>query len=498
MAGCGHAGHYGVIRRRASSRRAVAARARGAILRTPGPGAVWRWDEDTAMARAREVSSQQRVRGPMSSVSLRMLVLDPLGRGARPGARSCCRAFRLGLRPAAAARRSRWSPPRRRSTSPRAAAPPARARLGDREAALYLAYDMLQLGMLLFLTGGLQNPFAILMLAPVTVSATILSRRSVFWLSALTVAAISVLAVPSAAAVARRCRCVPPPLYVLGVWTALVSSTMFIAGYTWSVAEEARRMRDAFAATQLALAREQRISAVGALAAAAAHELGSPLGTIAVVAKELVRDLPADSPYAEDARCCSARASAAAPSSPSSRTSREERRRRALRRPAGLGAGRGGGRRSPARAASTSIYATARARRRAAARSRWCRAARRSSTGSATSSRTPSSSPGTRSASPPPGTKATVTVEIVDDGRASRRSCLARSASPISRRAAAARHEHMGLGIFIAQSLLERTGARLSFDNLADGGAQVRLNGNAPRSKAVARGTRGDSRATAE
>src|SRR5438552_9268164 len=82
---------------------------------------------------------------------------------------------------------------------------------------------------------------------------------------------------------------------------ALVLCTVFNCSYTWSFAQEARRIRDAFAATQLALAREQRISAVGALAAAAAHELGSPLGTIAVIAKELVRELPADSPYAEDA-----------------------------------------------------------------------------------------------------------------------------------------------------------------------------------------------------
>src|SRR6185503_788555 len=88
---------------------------------------------------------------------------------------------------------------------------------------------------------------------------------------------------------------------VLGLWTALVLATVFIGSYTWSVAEEARRMRDAFAATQLALAREQRVSAVGGIAAAAAHQLGSPLATIAVVAKELVRDLPADSPHSEDA-----------------------------------------------------------------------------------------------------------------------------------------------------------------------------------------------------
>src|SRR5438105_3941143 len=90
--------------------------------------------------------------------------------------------------------------------------------------------------------------------------------------------------------------------YVIGVWAALAVSTVFIAAYAWSIAGGARRIGDAFAATQLALAREQRVSAVGALAAAAAHELGSPLATIAVVAKELVRDLPADSPHAEDAQ----------------------------------------------------------------------------------------------------------------------------------------------------------------------------------------------------
>src|SRR5204862_222951 len=83
---------------------------------------------------------------------------------------------------------------------------------------------------------------------------------------------------------------------VAGPWTALVVATVFISSYTWSVAAEARRLRDAVAATQLALAREQRVSAVGGLAAAAAHELGSPLATIAVVAKELARELPPDSP----------------------------------------------------------------------------------------------------------------------------------------------------------------------------------------------------------
>ena len=65
------------------------------------------------------------------------------------------------------------------------------ARLGEKEAASYLAYDIVQLGVLLFLTGGLENPFVILAIAPVTVAATVLSRSSIIGLSALTVIAIS-------------------------------------------------------------------------------------------------------------------------------------------------------------------------------------------------------------------------------------------------------------------------------------------------------------------
>ena len=91
-----------------------------------------------------------------------------------------------------------------------------------------------------------------------------------------------------------------PLLYRLGLWVAMVLSIGLLATYNWSIAEEGRRMSDALAATQSALAREQRVSALGMLAASTAHQLGSPLGTIAVVAKEIARDLPQDSPLAED------------------------------------------------------------------------------------------------------------------------------------------------------------------------------------------------------
>ena len=176
-----------------------------------------------------------------------------------------------------------------------------RARLGDREAALVLGFDLLQLSVLLFLTGGLHNPFAVLILAPVTVSATILSRNATAALVALAIACASVLGLwhlplpwdPPG-------DFVHPLIYVLGLWTGLSVAAVFVSAYVWSVAEEARSMSEAFAATRQALGREQRFAAVGGLAAAAAHELGSPLATIAVVAGELSRTVPPDSEFAED------------------------------------------------------------------------------------------------------------------------------------------------------------------------------------------------------
>jgi two-component system sensor histidine kinase RegB len=176
------------------------------------------------------------------------------------------------------------------------------ARLTDRESALYFAFDMVQLSVLLGLTGGLHNPFSLLLLAPVTVSAAALSYRSTLGLTALAITCINALAFfhlplpwPSDSFFSL------PPVFVLGLAIALGLAAVFISIYVFKVAEESRRVTDALMAAQSALDREQRISSVGALAAAAAHELGSPLGTISLIAKELTRDLPADSPYRPDA-----------------------------------------------------------------------------------------------------------------------------------------------------------------------------------------------------
>src|SRR5215468_12480092 len=173
-------------------------------------------------------------------------------------------------------------------------------RLGDRAAAVYLAYDLLQLGVLLYLTGGLHNPFAVLVLSPVIISATVLSRVSTMALSALALVIVIVLALVHLPLPWADQSFALAPLFIFGLTSGLALSVVFIAGYVFSVAEEARRMSGALAASYLALDRAQRVSALGALAAAAAHRLGSPLGTIAVVAKELARDLPAESPHRAD------------------------------------------------------------------------------------------------------------------------------------------------------------------------------------------------------
>jgi two-component system sensor histidine kinase RegB len=91
-----------------------------------------------------------------------------------------------------------------------------------------------------------------------------------------------------------------PLLYRFGLWSALVCCIVFLATYAWRTAQETRLMSDALAATELLLAREQKLSALDGLAAAAAHELGTPLSTITLVSKELLREIPEDSPWRED------------------------------------------------------------------------------------------------------------------------------------------------------------------------------------------------------
>ncbi|WP_119299839.1 ActS/PrrB/RegB family redox-sensitive histidine kinase [Dongia deserti] len=178
---------------------------------------------------------------------------------------------------------------------------PQSERLTDRESALYFAFDILQLAVLLYLTGGLNNPFSVLILAPVTVSAAALSNRSTLSLAGLAIACIVLLAIRHEPLPWPEGAFEIPDIFVAGYAIALIFAVLFLTFYVYRVAQESRRLSDALAAAQAALDREQRVSSLGALAAAAAHELGSPLGTISLVAKELARDLPTDSEHRADA-----------------------------------------------------------------------------------------------------------------------------------------------------------------------------------------------------
>lgn len=174
-------------------------------------------------------------------------------------------------------------------------------RLNDRSAALLLGYDILQLAALLYLTGGLENPFSFLFLVPVTISATTLPLSRTVVLCGLTVVAITFLAVfhlPLPWYAGQRFDL--PAIYIAGMWTALLCGVLFATIYANRIAREARQMSDALVAAEIVLAREQQLSALDGLAAAAAHELGTPLATIALVAKELKRELPAEGSVSED------------------------------------------------------------------------------------------------------------------------------------------------------------------------------------------------------
>ncbi len=178
---------------------------------------------------------------------------------------------------------------------------PQSERLTDRESALYFAFDILQLAVLLYLTGGLNNPFSVLILAPVTVSAAALSHRSTLGLAGLAIACVVLLGIRHEPLPWPESGFDIPDVFVAGYAVALILAVMFLTFYVYRVAQESRRLSDALSAAQAALDREQRVSSLGALAAAAAHELGSPLGTISLIAKELARDLPKDSDHRADA-----------------------------------------------------------------------------------------------------------------------------------------------------------------------------------------------------
>jgi len=180
---------------------------------------------------------------------------------------------------------------------------PENQRLSDRDAMLTLLFDLSQLSFLLFLTGGLNNPFALLILAPVTISATALTVRSTIILGGLAMAMITLLAVyhvPLATQTGEVLQL--PDIFVAGFWMAICIGIVFLSAYARRITLETHSMSQALLATQMALAREQKLTDLGGVVAAAAHELGTPLATIKLVSTELLDELQDQPVLAEDVR----------------------------------------------------------------------------------------------------------------------------------------------------------------------------------------------------
>ncbi len=352
-------------------------------------------------------------------------------------------------------------------------AAPSHERLNEVASASLLGFDIVQLTVLLYLTGGLENPFSFLLLAPLTVSATILGPRSTLVLCGLGLASITLLATDHLALPWGAAGFALPPTYVMGSWVALALGIGFFASYTRRVADEARHMHNALAATQLALAREQQLSTLDGIAAAAAHELGTPLGTIALVTRELAREVGPDSPMAADVellisqseRCRDILASLERSTSHASASvpypdlpfdavikAAASRHEDAAIRLAVRSGPEGAGTKEPPIVPNRPEIvhgignlvqnAMQFARSEVTVSTRWSR------------------------------DRIRVTVE--DDGPGFPPRFLERLGEPyLSSRTG--RGGHMGLGIFIARTLLQRTGAAIAFENGAGGGARVQV-----------------------
>jgi two-component system sensor histidine kinase RegB len=173
-------------------------------------------------------------------------------------------------------------------------------RFGDLPASAMLAYDVIQLSALLYLTGGIDNPFSMLFLVPIMISAVSLSGRITLCLFVLVVVEAAFLTYSHYPLPWFRDETLELPfIYSIGIWLAIVLGAAFIAIYASRVAEEARKLADALAATELVIAREQHLTQLDGLAAAAAHELGTPLATITLVIKDLEKQFLAG-PVHED------------------------------------------------------------------------------------------------------------------------------------------------------------------------------------------------------
>jgi two-component system sensor histidine kinase RegB len=351
---------------------------------------------------------------------------------------------------------------------------PSTHRLGPKAALALLGFDLLQMACLLYITGGLANPFAPLISVPVIISFASQPLRHSIPLLLLALVCTSALAyspypLPWYPGETLR----PLPVMQIGIWFSIVSMMSFAAFYAYRVSNEATLLAGALAATELVLEREKHLSQLDGLAAAAAHELGTPLATISVVAKEMEREFGNDERLREDVQLL---------------RSQSERCRDILRRLTSLSAANEEHmRRLPLSSMIEEVTAPHRqfgieiALIEKSDRSNEPICARNAGILYGLGNLLENAVDYAK-------TKVTLTVEhtaervvvvIEDDGAGYSPDILSRIGEPYmtKRTKEAERAGGLGLGLFIAKTLLERSGARLQFENRvsAGGGARIRI-----------------------
>lgn len=178
---------------------------------------------------------------------------------------------------------------------------PQTTRLSEGEALFALMFDTLQLSLLLCLTGGLNNPFALLILAPATIAATALQTRATVFIGLVTIILVTLIARFSLPLRIGGELIEVPWIFGFGFWLAIVTGVIFLGVYARRVASEIQSMSQALLATQMTLAREQKLTDLGGVVAATAHELGTPLATIKLVSTEMIDELSDHPELKEDA-----------------------------------------------------------------------------------------------------------------------------------------------------------------------------------------------------
>ena len=173
--------------------------------------------------------------------------------------------------------------------------------LSNIESTILLFYDVIQLAVLIYLTGGVTNPFVIFLVVPAIVSSTLLNLTSTFFLSFITIITLVLLTfnyfpLPSEGNIHFHV----PNYYLYSIPTSLIIVLIFLNYFGFRFGHEARKRSEALNRLESVLAKEQELDSIGHQAAAAAHSLGTPLSTITVIAKELKKEIKNNPKYSED------------------------------------------------------------------------------------------------------------------------------------------------------------------------------------------------------